>query len=76
MPTISEEMVPPFIALTQGGLADYEGVDWSAVEPHIAHQRELGERDGRLRLRARGAQRSSCSAAARSRAGAATSTCC
>lgn len=49
VPTISEEMVPPFIALTQGGLADYEGVDWSAVEPHIAHQRkasgELGAYD-------------------------------
>ncbi len=40
VPTISEAMVGPFIALTQGGLADYEGVDWSAVEPHIAHQRE------------------------------------
>ncbi len=38
VPTISEEMTPPFIALTLGGLADYEGVDWSAVEPHIAHQ--------------------------------------
>ncbi len=49
VPTISEEMVPPFIVLTQGGLADYEGVDWSAVEPHIAHQRrasgELGAYD-------------------------------
>ncbi len=49
VPTISEEMVAPFIALTQGGLADYEGVDWSAVEPHIAHQRkasgELGAYD-------------------------------
>ena len=41
VPTISEEMVPPFIALTQGGLADYEGIDWSAVEPHVAHQRKL-----------------------------------
>ena len=41
VPTISEELVPPFIILTQGGLADYEGVDWSAVEPHIAHQRRL-----------------------------------
>jgi amidase len=40
VPTISEEMIPPFITLTVGGLADYEGVDWSAVEPHIAHQRE------------------------------------
>ncbi|HEX7609037.1 MAG TPA: amidase, partial [Solirubrobacteraceae bacterium] len=49
VPTISEELVPPFIVLTQGGLADYEGVDWSAVEPHIAHQRkasgELGAYD-------------------------------
>jgi amidase len=49
VPTISEEMVPPFIALTQGGLADYDGVDWSAVEPHIAYQRrqssELGAYD-------------------------------
>ena len=41
VPTISEEMVPPFIALTQGGLADYEGVDWSRTEPHIVHQRGL-----------------------------------
>jgi amidase len=49
VPTISEEMVPPFIALTQGGLADYDGIDWSAVEPHIVHQRkaagELGAFD-------------------------------
>ncbi|HEY4428126.1 MAG TPA: amidase [Solirubrobacteraceae bacterium] len=49
VPTISEEMVPPFIALTVGGLAEYEGVDWSAVEPHIAHQwaasHELGAAD-------------------------------
>jgi amidase len=46
VPTISEEMVPPFIALTQGGLADYEGVDWSATEPHIAHTRELAGQTG------------------------------
>jgi amidase len=49
VPTISEEMIPPFINLTLGGLADYEGMDWSAVEPHIAHQRaassELGAYD-------------------------------
>jgi amidase len=49
VPTISEEMVPSFIALTQGGFADYEGVDWTAVEPHIVHQRrasgELGAYD-------------------------------
>jgi amidase len=46
VPTISEEMVPPFIALTQGGLADYEGVDWSQTEPHIAHQRKLAGETG------------------------------
>jgi amidase len=49
VPTVSEEMIPSFITLTVGGLADYEGVDWSAVEPHIAHQRrhadELGAYD-------------------------------
>jgi amidase len=46
VPTISEELVPSFIVLTQGGLADYEGVDWSAVEPHIAHQRRLSSELG------------------------------
>src|SRR5664280_761058 len=46
VPTISEEMIPSFIVLTQGGLADYEGVDWSAVEPHIAHQRKLSSEIG------------------------------
>ena len=46
VPTISEEMVPPFIALTQGGLADYEGVDWDATEPHIRHQRGLASETG------------------------------
>src|SRR5208283_996393 len=49
VPTMSEEMIPPFIALTHAGLAEYDGVDWSAVEPHIAHQRrassELGAFD-------------------------------
>lgn len=40
-PTTSEELIPPFIVLTQGGLADFEGIDWSKVEPHIAHQRKL-----------------------------------
>src|SRR5581483_4637450 len=46
VPTISEEMVPPFIALTQGGLADYDGVDWDATEPHIRHQRSLSSETG------------------------------
>ncbi len=53
VPTISEELIPPFIALTVGGLADYEGVDWTAVEPHIVHQRRVELGDGRLRLRTR-----------------------
>jgi amidase len=43
VPTISAEMIPSFIVLTQGGLADYDGVDWSAVEPHIAYQRRLSD---------------------------------
>jgi amidase len=44
VPTISEEMVPPFILMTQAGLADYDGVDFSAVEPHVAyHRRRSGE---------------------------------
>ncbi|HEY4451625.1 MAG TPA: amidase [Solirubrobacteraceae bacterium] len=46
VPTISEEMIPPFILLTLGGLADYEGVDWSKVEPHIAHQRSRAGEEG------------------------------
>jgi amidase len=41
VPTVSEELIQPFIVLTMGGLADYDGVDWSAVEPHIQHQRGL-----------------------------------
>ncbi len=46
VPTVSEAMIPSFILLTQGGLADYDGVDWSAVEPHIAHQRKLSSEAG------------------------------
>jgi amidase len=46
VPMISEAMIPSFIALTQAGLADYEGVDWSKVEPHIAHQRRLASETG------------------------------
>jgi amidase len=46
VPTVSEAMIAPFIALTQAGLADYEGVDWTAVEPHIAHQRKLADETG------------------------------
>jgi amidase len=41
VPTVSEQLVQPFILLTVGGLADYDGVDWSAVEPHVQHQRRI-----------------------------------
>jgi amidase len=41
VPTVSAEMIPSFIVLTQAGLADYDGVDWSKVEPHIVKQRAL-----------------------------------
>jgi amidase len=55
VPTVSEEMIPPFISLTVAGLADYDGVDWSAVDAHIAHQRkaagELGAYDYALAVR-------------------------
>lgn len=32
--TISEELTPSFVTMTIGGVADYDGVDWSRVEPH------------------------------------------
>ena len=38
VPTISEELTPPFVALTRAGLADYVDVDWSRTEPHIMAQ--------------------------------------
>ena len=46
VPTISEAMIPSFITLTQGGLADYDGVDWAKTEPHIVHQRQLSGEAG------------------------------
>jgi amidase len=55
VPTVSEEMIPSFISLTVAGLADYDGVDWAAVDAHIAHQRkaagELGAYDYALAVR-------------------------
>jgi amidase len=55
VPTVSEEMIPSFISLTVAGLADYDGVDWLAVDAHIAHQRkaagELGAYDYALAVR-------------------------
>jgi len=41
VPTTSEELIPSFIVLTAGGLGDYPDIDWSKVEPHIAHQRRV-----------------------------------
>ena len=46
VPTISEELMPSFIAVTVGGLADYEGVDWDAVDSHIALQRRHADEVG------------------------------
>jgi amidase len=35
VPTLSEDIVPPFLVIINASLADYEGVDWDKVEPHI-----------------------------------------
>jgi len=40
-PTVSEELIAPFVVMTSGGMADYEGVDWSKVEPHNRHAYEV-----------------------------------
>ena len=40
MATISEELTPDFVTMTIGGIADYDGVDWSKVEPHNRHAYE------------------------------------
>jgi len=37
VPTVSEELMGAFIAMTAGGIADYDGVDWEKVEPHNRH---------------------------------------
>ncbi len=41
VPTVSEELIPPFIVMTNAGLADYDGVDWSRTEPHNRHAHEV-----------------------------------
>jgi amidase len=43
VPTLSEELTPAFIVLTRAGLADYEDVDWTKVEPHIVAQHASAE---------------------------------
>src|SRR4051812_35530977 len=40
VPTLSEEVVAPFLTVINASLAEYEGVDWTKVEPHIAAQLE------------------------------------
>src|SRR3954467_2571388 len=40
VPTLSEEVVAPFLTVINASLAEYEGVDWNKVEPHIAAQLE------------------------------------
>src|SRR4051812_2450252 len=40
VPTLSEEIVPQFLTIINASLAEYEGVDWTQVEPHIAAQLE------------------------------------
>lgn len=41
VPTVSEEMIPPFVVMTNGGLADFLGIDWEKTEPHIRHGYEV-----------------------------------
>ena len=41
VPTVSEELIPPFVTMTAGGLADYDGVEWSKTEPHSRHAHEM-----------------------------------
>jgi len=38
VPTLSEDLVEPFLIVINASLAEYEGVDWDKVEPHIAAQ--------------------------------------
>jgi amidase len=40
VPTISEELTPAFVTMTVGGVADYDGVEWSKTEPHNRHAHE------------------------------------
>lgn len=41
VPTVSEEMIPPFIVMTSAGVADYPEIDWEKTEPHSRHAYEL-----------------------------------
>ncbi len=39
--TVSEDMIGPFILITQAGLGDFDDIDWTQVDPHVAHQYRL-----------------------------------
>jgi amidase len=41
VPTVSEELIPPFVVMTYAGLADYLGIDWDLTEPHIRHAHKI-----------------------------------
>lgn len=41
VPTVSEELIPSFIVMTNAGLADYDGVEWSRTESHSQHAHEV-----------------------------------
>ncbi len=41
VPTVSEEMIPPFIVMTSSGLADYPDIDWEKTEPHSRHAHKV-----------------------------------
>lgn len=46
VPTVSEELIPNFVVLIEASLGDYDGVDWSRVEPHIAASRRKASEVG------------------------------
>jgi amidase len=45
VPTVSAELIEPFIAMTAAGLGDYDGVDWAKTDPHIRHQYQLASKE-------------------------------
>ena len=45
VPTISEELTPPFIVMATAGLADFDAVDWEKVEPHNRHSHKVATND-------------------------------
>jgi amidase len=41
VPTVSPELIGPFVVMTSSGLADYPDIDWERTEPHIRHGYEI-----------------------------------